>query len=136
MHVLARRFHPGDDLRRSLQLWMKEEAIAAGWIMSGIGSLQQAALRFAHQPEPTVLKGYFEILSLSGTVSQDGLHLHGAIANEQGEVLGGHICKGCLVYTTAELVIGVTDQLRFTRQPDPQTGFLELQIAETDEITS
>lgn len=128
MLVLAQRLRPGDDLRRSLQLWMKAEAIAAGWVMSGIGSLRQATLRFAHQPEPAVLHGYFEILSLSGTVSQDGLHLHGAIANEQGEVLGGHICEGCLIYTTAELVVGVTDQLHFTRQPDPQTGFLELQI--------
>lgn len=128
MQVLARRLPPDADLRLSIQQWMQQEAIAAGWIMSGIGSLRQAALRLANQPNPTILTGHFEMLSLSGTVSQQGLHLHGAIANSQGEVLGGHICEGCIIYTTAELVIGVTDQLYFRRTPDPTTGFLELTI--------
>jgi predicted DNA-binding protein with PD1-like motif len=46
-----------------------------------------------------------EILSLSGTLSRDGAHLHIAVASSNGTVIGGHLCSGSLARTTAELEI-------------------------------
>ena len=60
-----------------------------------------------------------EILSLSGTLSPDGVHLHIAISGSSGAVIGGHLCAGSLVRTTAELVIGLLPDWRFNRVLDP-----------------
>lgn len=128
MNVVACRLHPSQDLRRGLTQFVHDHCIQAGFILSGIGSLSQAAIRFANQPQPTLLDGPFEVIALSGTVSVHGLHVHGAIANRQGCVLGGHLCDGSIIYTTAEVVIGIADHLIFKRELDPQTGFLELTI--------
>ena len=49
--------------------------------------------------------GEQEILSLSGTLSPDGAHLHIALVDSRGAVIGGHLCVGSLVRTTAELRI-------------------------------
>lgn len=128
MQTIAIRLHPGNDLRQSLLQVAHDQPIAAGCILSGIGSLKQAAIRFANQKQTTILTGYFEIVTLAGTLSNQGVHLHMAIANQSGRVIGGHVSDGCLIYTTAELVIGLLDAVSFCREPDPQTGFAELLI--------
>ncbi len=126
--VTAVRLEPEQDLRHALTQFARTHQLQAACILSGIGSLSQAALRFADQPDATILSDHFELISLSGTLSMHGLHLHGAIANPTGAILGGHICSGCLIYTTAEIMIGQLPHLLFTRQPDSKTGFLELTI--------
>lgn len=128
MQTIAIRLHPGNDLRQSLLQVAHDQPIAAGFILSGIGSLKQAAIRFANQKHATILTGYFEIVTLAGTLSNQGVHLHMAIASQSGRVIGGHVSDGCLIYTTAELVIGLLDAVSFCREPDPQTGFAELLI--------
>jgi predicted DNA-binding protein with PD1-like motif len=128
VQTIAIRLHPGNDLRQSLLQVAHDQPIAAGFILSGIGSLKQAAIRFANQKHATILTGYFEIVTLAGTLSNQGVHLHMAIASQSGRVIGGHVSDGCLIYTTAELVIGLLDAVSFCREPDPQTGFAELLI--------
>ena len=51
-----------------------------------------------------------------------------AIADSSGAVVGGHLCTGSLVRTTAELVIGLLPEWRFSRELDPATGYPELRI--------
>ena len=75
---------------------------------------------------------YLEILSLCGTLSSDGAHLHITVANSNGAVIGGHLCPGSLVRTTAELVIGLLPEWRFRRELDPATGYAELGISHRD----
>ncbi|MBD0336813.1 MAG: DNA-binding protein [Cyanobacteria bacterium Co-bin13] len=130
MHAL--RLVPGQDLKQTLGELAQVRQIRAGIILTAVGSLRQAALRFAGQPETTVLAGPFELVSLVGTLSVEGLHLHGAIADSQGRMLGGHIMDGCLIYTTAEIVVGEVPQTLFRRQVDPYTGYRELVIEAID----
>jgi predicted DNA-binding protein with PD1-like motif len=78
--------------------------------------------------EATAIHSELEILSLSGTLSPDGAHLHIAVADSQGAVIGGHLCAGSLVHTTAELVIGLLPEWRFSRELDLATGYAELRI--------
>ena len=47
MKVLPLRLHPGDDLRQALETWMSEQQEQAGCVISAIGSLSVAELRFA-----------------------------------------------------------------------------------------
>ena len=72
--------------------------------------------------------GALEIISLSGTLSPDGAHLHTAVADGRGAAIGGHLCAGSLVRTTAELVVGLLPDWRFHRELDPATGYTELWI--------
>ena len=128
MNVLALRLHPNQDVRKSVKQFAVTHAIQAGFILGGIGSLHRAAIRFANQPQPDYLEGPFEVLALSGTVSIHGIHIHMAIADSDGKVLGGHLCDGSIIHTTAEIIVGQTEQWVFHREMDEQTGFLELTI--------
>ena len=128
MKVVPLRLQPGDDLRQALETWMGEQEEQAGCVISAIGSLSVAELRFAGAAAATTIRGDLEILSLSGTLSADGAHLHIAVANSKGAVLGGHLCPGSLVRTTAELVIGLLPEWQFRRERDPATGYAELAI--------
>jgi predicted DNA-binding protein with PD1-like motif len=129
MKVVPLRLQPGDDLRRALETWMGEQQEQAGCVISAVGSLSLAQLRLAGAAEAKAIHGELEILSLSGTLSPDGAHLHVAVADSSGAVIGGHLCAGSLVRTTAELVIGLLPQWRFHRELDPATGHPELQIS-------
>jgi predicted DNA-binding protein with PD1-like motif len=129
MKVVPLRLQPGADLRQALQTWMAEQDAQAGCVISAVGSLSVAQLRLAGAAEATAIKGELEILSLSGTLSPDGAHLHIAIADSQGAVIGGHICAGSLVRTTAELVTGLLPEWWFRRELDPATGYAELRIS-------
>ena len=129
MKVVPLRLTPGDDLRQALEAWMGEQEEQAACLLSGIGSLSVVQLRFAGATEVRAIRGDLEILSLSGTLSADGAHLHIAVADSRGAVSGGHLCAGSLVRTTAELVVGLLPGWQFSRELDPATGYAELQIS-------
>ena len=128
MKVVPLRLTPGQDLRLTIEAWMGEQDEQAGCVISAVGSLSVAQLRFAGATEATVIRGDLEILNLSGTLSPDGAHLHIAVADRQGSVIGGHLGAGSLVRTTAELVIGLLPEWQFSRKLDLATGYAELQI--------
>lgn len=128
MKVVPLRLTPGQDLRKALEAWMGEQQEQAGCVISAVGSLSVAQLRLAGATEATTIQGELEILSLSGTLSPDGAHLHIAVADRQGAVIGGHLGAGSLVRTTAELVVGLLPEWQFRRERDPDTGYPELRI--------
>ncbi|NHC37294.1 PPC domain-containing DNA-binding protein [Scytonema millei] len=128
MKILPFRLKPNQDLRQSLKDFAQIQKIEAGFILTAIGSLKQAAIRFADREEITILHDKFEILSLTGTIANTGVHLHITISDRNGKTIGGHLVNGCIIYTTAEIVIGVSEEFRFLRTTDPETGYLELEI--------
>jgi predicted DNA-binding protein with PD1-like motif len=128
MKVVPLRLQPGADLRLALEAWMGEQQEQAGCVISAVGSLSLAQLRLAGATQATAVHGELEIIKLSGTLSPDGAHLHIAVADSSGAVIGGHLCAGSLVRTTAELVIGLLPEWRFSRELDPATGYPELRI--------
>lgn len=130
--VYAIRLKPGEDLQKGILQLVKEKQIKAGWIAAAVGSLTQYSIRFANQPGASTGTGHFEIVSLSGTVSSNGSHLHIAISDSTGATLGGHLMEGCTIYTTAELVIAATNKYEFTRAKDGTTPWEELQVRESD----
>jgi uncharacterized protein len=133
MQLYPIRLSPDDDLKQGLLAAARSHQLHAGFVVTGMGSLKQACIRFANQPEPVTLADYFEIVMLSGLVSLHGLHLHLAIADRTGQLLGGHLCSGCQIYTTAEIVLGNSPHHKFLRSPDAQTGFYELDIRQSHE---
>jgi predicted DNA-binding protein with PD1-like motif len=128
MNILPIRLKPNQDLKQSLKEVAALHQIQAGFILTTVGSLRQACLRFAGQSESQCFSQRFEIISLVGTVSMFGLHLHMALSDSQGNLIGGHVQPGCLIYTTAEIVIGLSSDYQFNRSLDSETGYLELEI--------
>ncbi len=128
MQILPLRLSPGQDVRAALQAAVRQQGCQAAFVLSGIGSLSSAQLRFAAADQAQSVDGPTEILSLSGTVAANGVHLHMALSTATGAVLGGHVAAGCVVRTTAEVLLGLLPDWQFTREADAQTGYEELVV--------
>ena len=123
------RLLPGQDIRRALEAALAERGLTAGFVIAGIGSLSRTPLRMAGRPDPTELTGDQELLTLSGSVSPVGSHLHATVSNADGEVSGGHLAYGSVVRTTAEVLLALLPEWSFSRAHDPGTGYDELKIS-------
>lgn len=101
-------------------------------LLSVVGGLKNAVLRMAGSTAnaPIIRKWDedFEIVAGTGTFSVDGCHLHVALSDKEGNVIGGHLKDGCVVRFTAEIVIGILDDVSFKRVDDVSTGFKELSV--------
>ena len=124
----AFRLKPGQDLKQSIDSFVKANKIGAGWIATCVGSLTEYQIRFANQEKGYSDKGHFEIVSLVGTVSVNGSHIHLSIADSTGKTMGGHLLEGCKIYTTAEIVITESQEFVFRREKDGSTPWEELQV--------
>ncbi len=126
------RLQPGEDVRPVLSLWAIENGITAGCVVSAVGSLTQAHLRYANRADGIMTTADLEVCSLSGTLSTDGLHLHLSVADRDGRTLGGHLLPGCIVRTTLEVVVMSISGVRMQRKPDPATTYDELDPTEVE----
>lgn len=120
------RLHRGDDLLLSIRELAREKHIAAGVVLSAVGCVTQARLRDASGVTVRSIDEHCEIVSLTGTVSEQRCHLHISLSREDLSTLGGHLCPGCIVNTTCELVVGELPGVRFAVKQDAQTGYDEL----------
>lgn len=141
--IFALRLPPGTDIYRTLEQVAREKRIASGLILSGLGSLKEVTLRnvrlfpkefpvldrhriFSPKAEP------LELLALTGNISERTgevhVHAHALVSSglEEGLVYGGHLLEGCIVFTTAEIVICSIRGMTMVREMDPETGVLEL----------
>jgi len=132
MKIHALRLTPGQDLVKELLNFIADKEIKAGFILTCVGSLNHAVLRLADENIVKTFHGKFEIVSLVATLCPDGIHLHLSIADKEGIVFGGHVKEGCIIHTTAEIVIGESAEHVFVREFDEETGFNELKIKERD----
>lgn len=126
MTTICRRLHRGDDLLLSIKSICRENHIAAGVILSGVGCLTRAVLRDADGVTVRTVEEHCEILSLMGTVSEELCHLHIALSRQGLGAFGGHLKEGGLINTTCELVIGVLDGWRYGTEQDGETGYDEI----------
>jgi predicted DNA-binding protein with PD1-like motif len=122
------RLKPAQDLFDAIQGFAMEKQVEAGCILSGVGSLTHATLRLANRSFLSEYDGHFEIVSITGTVSMHGSHLHISISNGDGNTIGGHLDSGCKIYTTAEVVIAVFDDVVYRREFAEDSGYKELVV--------
>jgi uncharacterized protein len=134
MRTIAVRLRPGADLKGELLALAARERVRAGWVLTCVGSLSRVRLRLAGGADHATWEGAFEIVALTGTLWQDGGHLHLAVADHQGRTVGGHLDEGCVVRTTAEVVVAADARLLFAREHDPATGYDELVVRDRDDL--
>ena len=126
LKTYAFRLAPEQDVKKSILDFAKQNKIKAGCILSVVGSLKQLNVRFANQPVGTRLKGYYEVVSMSGIFSDSSSHIHIAVSDDTGRTTGGHLLEDSLVYTTLEVVVGELSEYEFSREKDPTYGQNEL----------
>ncbi|XP_018007958.1 bifunctional protein GlmU-like [Hyalella azteca] len=133
MRVHVIRLRPGTEVTEELQRLAREELQAGGCVLTCVGSVTGITLRFASQDtggdnKIQSFKGHYEVLSLVGTLTKDGLHLHTCLGDKDGKTIGGHVMGDMVTYTTMELVIGVMEDFVLTREFDEETKFDELVV--------
>ncbi len=130
MKQLSFRLKQDDLLKEEIEKRTKN--VPAGVLLSIVGAVENANLRMAGStPDNQIFQNFegpLEIVSGTGTISPDGCHIHVSFSDKEGNVIGGHLRDDCKVALTAEIVIGVFDDVSFTRKPDETTGFNELSI--------
>ena len=125
----AFRLTYGMDLRQGIEEYCRDNDIHSAAIMTVVGCVYRARIRLADGETIEEYDDRYEIVSLTGTVSPDGSHMHVSLADEDGRVIGGHMCDGCLVNTTAEVVlVSLDEEYRFSREYDDSTDYDELVI--------
>jgi predicted DNA-binding protein with PD1-like motif/glutaredoxin len=133
---------PGTDLRPSLEQLARQRG-AQGFVLAVVGNLSQACFQCPGKASPTVLRGELEIITLSGTLSPQGVHLHLSFSDADCRVWGGHLEPGTLVLKGADLLVGwlagpvpastvapVAPKVAVaTSEPPPMAGGQRLEIA-------
>ena len=122
------RLSAGQDLFDSIESFVKQKQIEAGCVLSGVGSLTHVVLRLANREVYNEYHGHFEIVSITGTVSIHGSHLHVSISDGEGVTVGGHLVSGCKIYTTAEIVIAAFPDVVYKREFAEDSGYDELTV--------
>ena len=120
------RLHRGDDLMLSIKDICQKKNISAGVVLSAVGCISKGQIRDASGVTIRDINDHCEIVSLNGTVSAKRCHLHIALSKENLSTIGGHLCVGCIINTTCELVIAELPGISIGKQFDPETGYDEL----------
>lgn len=132
MKEFATRLKRGDDLLTKIEELASNNNINTAVILSAVGSVLKVKLRLAKAIDYLEVEEDFEIVSLTGTVSCGKAHLHISLSDEIGNVIGGHLCKGTIINTTCELVLGILEEYESIRNFDDLTGFNEIEFRKKD----
>ena len=120
------RLTRGQDLKREIVKYAKEKNISAGIILCCVGCVYEVSVRLAGGEKYLNKKGNHEIVSMTGTLTLDAVHIHISLSDSKGNTIGGHLNDGCLVGSTAEICILELNEYKFTRLFDDTTGYKEL----------
>ena len=121
------RLDRGEEILEQLKILALQENIKLASVR-GLGAVDEFTVGVfktdRKQYDANSFAGYFEIVSLTGTITtMDGeyyAHLHMSAGNEKGEVFGGHLNRA-MISATCELVIQVVDGT-VERRFDPEIG--------------
>lgn len=129
---LVLRLNPDEDLKKKIASICEKNKIMAGAVVSVVGSLKNLNIRLANSNAFLKREEKMEVLSLQGSISVSGIHLHISVADSQGNVMGGHLMDENHIFTTLEMVILIFEDLIFDRKIDNQTGYKELMISRSN----
>jgi hypothetical protein len=122
------RLKYGEDILLEIKNYLEINNIKSAVILSAVGCVTKAKIRDASGITIKERKENMEIVSIMGTLSKNRCHLHISFSREDLSTIGGHLVEGCLVNTTAEIVILELNNFEFSSKFDEKTGYDELLI--------
>ncbi len=134
--VVVARMEVGEDLLEALTKICKENGIRNGVIITGFGSVSRAVVsgtatdKFPPDDFYRIDRSEgVEILAISGVVADYHVHAHVSLCTPS-ESFGGHLEKGNIIFSLAEVVLARLDHLRLKRMRDPVTQQRLLQVVD------
>lgn len=121
------RLRKGMDLKKEIETYTIKNKMS-GIIICCVGCLNKLTIRLADGKSILEKEGQFEIVSITGTLSENGVHIHISVSDEKGNTIGGHLKDGCIVNTTAEVCLLNMENIKLKREFDETTGYDELVI--------
>lgn len=115
------RLEKGEEILATLQKFCRTEQIEGGTFVA-IGATSKTTIGFL-PPNQTDYKkqtfeGAFEVVSLTGIISQERIHTHGVISDENFQTFGGHVFE---LVASPTLEISLHKFPTLTRAEDPET---------------
>ena len=132
MKAICKRLKRGADLFKSIIKIAQEQDLSAGVIVSLVGCISEVRMRLAGGKEFMYNKDHYEIVSATGTISKERIHIHISVSDKSRRVFGGHLKEGTIIDTTCEVVIVPLEGISFLKEYDPETGYNELKITNTE----
>ncbi len=130
----AFRLVRGNDLKQEIIRYCQKKNIEAGVILCAVGCIKHLHIRLAQAKSYIDSEECYEIVSVTGTVSKDDVHIHISVSSDTGNTLGGHLKDGTIIDTTCEVVIYELKDYIFKREPDAMTGYDELVVKKIENI--
>lgn len=130
----AFRLTRGQDLKKEIIAYCQKENIKAGVILSAVGCISHLHIRLAEAKDYIDKEECYEIVSITGTVSDTDVHIHISASDNSGKTVGGHLKDGTIIDTTCEVVMYELKDYIFDREPDKETGYDELAIKKVKKI--
>ena len=128
METLPLELEPGQDLHLTLsELAMQQQL--SGFVLGIVGNLSQATFRCPGQQQPTRMNGELEVITLNGTFSPSGVHLHLSLSDGACQVWGGHLEPGTLVQKSVDLLLGVLEESPSTQTEQAAAAPPRIEIA-------
>lgn len=114
-HKIVARIDKGEEILESIREIASRENIRLASV-SGLGATDDFTVGVYRVDEKKYYSnhftGYYEIVSLTGTINTMGgelyTHIHMSAGNDKGQVFGGHLNRA-VVSATCELVIDIID---------------------------
>lgn len=132
-NILAVRLYTGENVIANLNEAVKSTGKSLGIILNGAGMMKEVKIGYfmgKGEYKENIFKTPREIVSLTGNFvnSPEGFftHLHVSLADDSGEVVGGHLQEAS-VYGTGEIFIYLSD-MQVTRKIDEETGLAGLRL--------
>jgi predicted DNA-binding protein with PD1-like motif len=132
MRQCSKRLIPGQDLRFEIERFAKECEVKAGCVISLVGNLTNVCLRMADGKTVKEWTGSYEIVSATGTISPEESHIHIAVSDQEGNVVGGHLKMGSIVGVTVELVLLAFEDVIYAREYEASTGYEMLVVKNSE----
>lgn len=126
MKEYAIRLEKGADLKASIEDICKKNGFNTAIVLSAVGCVYEAKFRRAKATSYFEKVEDYEIVSITGTVCNGKAHVHIGLAEDSGDVVGGHLEYGCHINTTCELVLGILEEYESERIFDDNTGYDEI----------
>ena len=109
MKSLPLKLAPGSDLLISIEKVGREQN-SNGFVLGVVGNLSRACFQCPGRSKPTLLEGNLEIITLNGTFTPEGVHLHLSLSDKDCQVWGGHLEPGTLVNKGADVLVGLLNE--------------------------
>lgn len=123
-NVLVAKLDDGDGFFESLEEIISEIDQGCGVLVTAIGMITEFKLGFydrkSGEYEWEEFEEPMELVSVNGSITQEGsMHMHAEVADENHNVLGGHLEEG-KVFNVTEVTMLVFDEMEMIRKRDEE----------------